>query len=227
MEADMLRFMTLLPAICLLTLILPVCARAAGTVDNLQRVYAGISAMRAEFRQTLLHKESGSREERSGSLFFKKPLLLRWETKKPAPELLVIGRDAIWHAFPEEELVYKYSLKLAGSASLARIVTGQARIDQDFDLEEEGREEGLHTLRLYPKKADQSVVEVLLWVDPANFMIRRLRVYDFYGNENEIVFSRYDAKTGVRDAVFSYTPPKGFEVEDRTGAAAPERSLFQ
>lgn len=204
-------------------------ALAASTTADLQRVYSGISAMRAEFRQTLLHKESGLREQRSGTLSFKKPLFLRWETKKPDPELLLVGKDAIWHAFPDEELVYKYSIDLAGSVSLVRIISGQARIDQDFDLEEEGREGDMHTLRLYPKDATQSVVEVLLWVDAANFMIRKLRVYDFYGNENEISFSRYETNVDIKDTIFNYRPPKGFEVEDRSKdpSAVPKRGLFQ
>jgi outer membrane lipoprotein carrier protein len=203
---------------------------ASQIADRLQQRYSAVESMRAEFIQTLLHKESGARERRSGVLTFKKPMLLRWENKKPAPELLLVGKDAIWNVFPEEEAAYKYSLDAAGGASgLVRIITGQARLNHDFDLEEESKEGELATLRLYPKKASQAVVEVLLWVDMKTFLIRKLRVYDFYGNENEMAFSRQETGAKIGDSVFTYTPPKSFAVEDHSGnpGAAPQKPLFQ
>jgi outer membrane lipoprotein carrier protein len=203
---------------------------ASRTAERLQQRYAAVDSMRAEFTQTLLHKESGARERRSGVLSFKKPMLLRWENRQPAPELLLVGKDAVWNVFPEEKTALKYALDAAGGASdLVRIITGRAQMDRDFDLEEEGREGESATLRLYPRKASQAVVEVLLWVDLKTFLIRKLRVYDFYGNENEMVFSRQEPGVKLGDAVFTYTPPKSFTVEDnsRNPAAVPQKPLFQ
>lgn len=205
-------------------------ASAASLAEQLQKKYEGIGAMRADFSQVLVHKESGSREQRSGVFTFKKPLLVRWETKKPSPELLLVGKNAIWNAFPDEEIAYKYALSLAeDSRSVIRVITGQARLDQDFDMEDEGREGGMITVRLYPKEATQSMVEVLLWVDPATNLIKKLRIYDFYGNENEITFARQEVDTRLPDSLFVYAPPKDFIVEDRTkdSGAAPRKSLLQ
>jgi outer membrane lipoprotein carrier protein len=203
---------------------------ASQTADRLQQRYASVETMRAEFTQTLLHKESGSRERRNGVLSFRKPMLLRWENRQPAAELLLVGKNAVWNVFPEEKTAFKYALDAAGGASdLVRIITGRAHLNRDFDLEEEGREGESATLRLYPKKASQAVVEVLLWVDLKTFLIRKLRVYDFYGNENEMVFSRQEPGVKLGDAVFTYTPPKSFTVEDhsRNPGAVPQKPLFQ
>jgi len=205
-------------------------ALAASVADKLQERYTRIETMRADFTQVLVHKESGSREQRAGVLSFKKPLLVRWETKTPAPELLLVGADAIWNAFPDEELVYKYSLSMAeDSRSIVRVVTGQARLDQDFDLEEEGRDGALLTVRLYPREPAQFMVEALLWIDPGTWLIKKLRVYDFYGNENEITFARQEVDAAVADSLFRYSPPKAFIVEDRTkdAGAAPRKALMQ
>jgi outer membrane lipoprotein carrier protein len=189
--------------------------------DAIQEKYAAIEAMRLDFTQTLTHKESGSVEKRGGVLYFKKPLLVRWETKKPSPELLLVGKDCIWQVFPAEELATKYALNMAqDSNSIVRVVTGQARLDQDFFVEEEGREGDLTRLRLYPKEPTQSLVEALLWVDASANLIKKLRIYDFYGNENEIAFSKQDLAASLKDSLFVYSPPKGFEVEDRTSNSA-------
>lgn len=194
---------------------------------RMQNAYAGIGSMRAEFTQQLTHKESGSKEQRSGVLTFKKPLLVRWETKKPSPELLVVGKDAIWNVFPDEELAYKYSLAVAeDSGGIIKVVTGQARLDQDYDLEDESREGDLITVRLYPRQPSQSLVEAALWIDPKTYLIKKIRVHDFYGNENEIVFTRQKTEVAADDAAFSYTPPKNFLIEDRTRETALEKPLL-
>lgn len=204
-------------------------ARAANVAERLQESYAAIGGMKAAFTQLLVHKESGAKEKRSGTLHFKKPLLVRWETKKPAPELLLVGKDCIWNVFPDEELAYKYALDMAqDSRSLVRVITGQARLDQDFDIEDEGRDGKLLKVRIYPKEPAQSLVEALLWIHADTLLITRIRVYDFYGNENEITFTGHDTQTAVKDSLFTYNPPKGFEVEDRTKSGdSPAKPLLQ
>lgn len=192
---------------------------------NLQKTYEGINAMQADFTQVLIHKESGSREQRKGVLYFKKPLLVRWETKTPAPELLLVTKNLIWNAFPDEEIAYKYSLTLAqDSRSIIRVITGQASIAQDFVVESKKAEQGLSVLVLYPKKPSQSMVEAHLWIDPKTYLIKKLRIYDFYGNQNEMTFGRLDPSAKPADALFTYQPPKGYAVEDRTkdANAAPD-----
>ena len=143
-------------------------------VVSLQQKYDGIKSMKAEFTQLLVHKESGSKENRTGTLSFKKPLLVRWESKKPAPELLVVTDKEIWNVFPDEEVAYKYPLSMAqDSRSIVRVVTGQARLDQDFQIEEEGKESGLLKLRLFPKEPVQALVEAVLWIDPATVLRKK------------------------------------------------------
>jgi outer membrane lipoprotein carrier protein len=208
---------------------LTLAAPANSLVSDLQQKYDAVSSMQAGFTQILVHKESGSKETRSGTLFFKKPLLVRWESEKPSPELLLVTKKEIWNVFPDEEVAYKYPLSLAqDSRSIVRVVTGQARLDQDFHVEEEGREAGLCKLRLFPKEPVQALVEAVLWIDPANFLIKKLRIYDFYGNENEIAFVSQEIGVNVRDALFQYTPEKGMVVEDRSKeGGAPQKPFMR
>jgi outer membrane lipoprotein carrier protein len=209
-----------------LVLVFSAVTATASTADKMRKTYAQVRSMRASFTQVLFHKESGSREKRSGTLSFKKPLLVRWESKAPSEELLLVGKDAIWNAFPDEELVYKYSLDMAeDSSSLIRVITGQARFDNDFELEAEEREGDMIALRLFPKQPDQSLVEARLWVDATNYLIKKMRVYDFYGNENEIAFSKQEIDIPLKDSLFTYKPPKDFIVEDmsKENAAVPRK----
>ena len=196
-------------------------ACAQSVAERVQAQYGAITSMRAEFTQTLVHRESGSREERNGVLSFAKPLLVRMETKTPSPELLLVGRDVIWNVFPEEEIAYKYALSLArDSRSIVQVMTGQASLDKDFFIENQKEENGLLVLDLYPKEPTLAMVEARLWVAPKTNLIKKLRIFDFYGNENEMAFSRQEVNIAIPASQFTYTPPKNFVVEDRTKDAA-------
>ncbi|MCL2122504.1 MAG: outer membrane lipoprotein carrier protein LolA [Desulfovibrionaceae bacterium] len=209
--------------LCILMLILfPQAAFAAAkpqintVVKNLQRVYGAIDAFQANFTQKLIHRESGSFEMRSGTLLFKKPLFVRWETAKPNAELLMINNREIWNYLPEEKLAYRYAPELAqDSRTLIRVVTGQARLDQDFVVEEDGKEDGLLRLRLYPLEPTQQMVEAGIWLDPAAHLIKKAIIVDFFGNSNEVTFTGLNTKLKLEEKSFDFAPPKGVAVEDR------------
>lgn len=213
---------------------LVICLNLAGTahaqniIEEIQNKYEKVNSIAAKFDQSLIHKESGSEEKRTGSLHFKKPLQVRWETAKPHPETLVITDKEIWDYLPDEEIVYKYAPQLVqDSRSLIQVVTGQARLDKDFDVREEGEEGGLLKLRLYPKEPSPQMVEATIWVDPKSKLIKKASIVDFYSNINQIVFTEISPNASLPKDVFTFTPPKGIEVEDRTDNKVEERELFK
>ncbi len=193
-------------------------AFADGLVSNIQKNYETIKSIKAVFKQRLMHKESGSVEQRDGTLLFGKPLRVRWETAKPHPELLVITAREIWDFLPDEEVVYRYSPELVrDSRSLIQVVTGQARLDQDFKIKEEGVE----------KEPAPQLVEAVIWVDPEARLIRRAAIIDFYGNTNDVEFIELIPNAPLSGDAFAFTPPKGVEVEDRMESDVQERELFK
>ena len=213
---------------CLLLLTLALPAQAARLEADLQKNYEQIKGFKAAFTQRLTHRESGSVEERKGTLLFQKPLLVRWETAKPHAEILIITPKEIWDYLPDEELAYRYSPQLVqDSRSLIQVITGQARLDQDFTVKAEGEENGLQKLRLYPKEPTPELVEALIWVDAKAQLIRKAVITDFYANTNEVTFTELTPNVTHPATVFTFTPPKGVEVEDRLGQQVQERPLFK
>lgn len=193
---------------------------ADGAVAAMQKRYGAIQSMKAEFTQTLTHKESGNIEERRGVLYFAKPLLVRWETLSPIPELLLVTPEAVWNAFPDEDLAYKYPAAMsAESESMVRILTGQSALDKDFTVETRNVKDGLTTLALYPHTPSQSMTEAELAIETATGRIKRVVVIDFYYNRNEIVFTSQELDPKLDPALFTFTPPKGMKIEDKTQSA--------
>lgn len=212
---------------------LPVCARSAyaaalGEVSQIKTVYAALQSFRASFEQTLTHQESGKKEVRTGTLLFRKPLLIRWETGGDARELLVVTPAEIWNYVPDEEVAYRYPPDLVqDSRSIIQVLTGQAALDKDFDIAAEGRKGGFRVLRLYPRDPTPQMVEAQIYLD-GNGYIQRADIVDFYGNHNDVRFTAFSPNAPVRDRDFRFTPPKGVDVEDRTQRkGVEERELFK
>lgn len=220
---------TSLPIVILIALLASSYAIYADDLSTrIQNAYGKINSFEADFTQTLTHKESGSVEKRNGTIQFQKPLRIRWETKKPNAETLVINSREIWDYIPEEQIAYRYNPVLVqDSRSIIQVITGQARLEKDFNIKRHPGENGLVKLELLPKDPTTDMVEAAIWVDPASGIIQRASVTDFYGNINDIAFNSFKPGARIQDKRFSFSPPKGVDVEDLMDREIQERKLFQ
>lgn len=209
-----------------LVLLVASAAQAADIAATIQARYEKLRTFSATFEQTLTHKESGSVEKRQGNLLFQKPLLIRWQTDKPHEETLVVTHKEIWDYLADEEIAYRYPLELVrDSRTIIQVITGQAALTKDFDVKEAGQENGLAKLHLYPKEPAPQMVEALLWVEPSTGYIRRASIIDFYGNSNDVRFTQFKPDTSLKESDFTFTAPKGVEVEDRIDRKVQEKEL--
>lgn len=190
-------------------------------LSAMQTRYDAMQSCSASFRQVLSHRQSETSQEQDGQLQWRKPLLVRWETQGMNPELLIVGKDSIWNYFPDEELAYRYPLDLVkDSMAIINVVTGQSRLEHDFNVIDEGTEKmdngvTLARLHLYPKEPTQNFTEAMLWLDMASHLIHRVIIYDFYGNENDVTFTHTDVDAIIPHDMMDFIPPQGTEVLDQ------------
>ena len=211
-----------------LVLMAATAAQASDIANTIQARYEKLRTFSATFEQTLTHKESGSVEKRQGNLLFQKPLLIRWQTDKPHEETLVVTGKEIWDYLADEEVVYRYPLELVrDSRTIIQVITGQAALTKDFDVKEAGQENGLAKLHLYPQEPAPQMGEALLWVEPSTGYIRRASIIDFSGNSNDVRFTQFKPDTSLKESDFTFTAPKGVEVEDRIDRKVQEKELFK
>jgi outer membrane lipoprotein carrier protein len=132
----------------------------------------------------------------------------------------MVTSKEIWNYLPDEELAYRYSLEVAqDSRSVIMVITGQSPLNKDFDVERLEDEDGLAHLLLYPKDPAPQLTEAQLWLEPASGVIRKASVMDFYGNTNTVAFDTLTPDAPVKPSDFTFTPPKGTEVEDHIDSA--------
>lgn len=192
-------------------------ATADELTSEIQKTYDSIKTFKADFTQTLTNAASKEQDVRSGKIIFKQPSLLRWESVNPEQELLIVGESVVWDYFPEENLALKYRTKqLFNSKTMIKFISGQARLEEDFIVENQGDDNGLTKLKLQPLEPETGLVLAYVWVDPVKKMLVKTLVVDFYGNGNEVSMSNIEIDPEVEDSLFQFTPPTGVDVEDNT-----------
>jgi outer membrane lipoprotein carrier protein len=190
----------------------------SSVTDNIQRKYQSLNSFTADFTQMLTNATSKEKSTRTGTIVFAKPALIRWETLTPEKELLVVGRNAAWNAFPGEKNVFLYPVEqVLGSKTMLRFLSGKGNLREDFRLkEEEGAPEGQIALTLVPNQADASLVLAHVWVDAKTFLLTRISIEDFYGNINDVRLQNVKVNASVSNSLFQYDPPKDYTIFDNT-----------
>ncbi|CCO24637.1 outer membrane lipoprotein chaperone LolA [Maridesulfovibrio hydrothermalis] len=192
-------------------------ASAAELTTEIQKTYDAIRSFKADFTQTLTNAASKEQEVRTGQIVFKQPSLLRWESVKPEKELLIVGESVVWDYFPEDRVAFKYRTKqLFNSKTMIKFISGKAKLEEDFVVENQGNDNGLIKLKLLPLEPETGLVLAYVWVDPEKKMLAKTLVIDFYGNGNEVTMTNVEIDPEVDDTLFQFTPPDGVDVEDNT-----------
>ena len=198
--------------VCIFFVVSALPALAMDTVDRLQERYDSIESFQAGFVQILTNAATREQEERLGRISFKKPLNVRWESTSPEQELLIISKDAVWNYFPEEKAVYRYEKEdILTSRSMIRFISGQARLTEDFRVEDQGMTNDLHKIKLVPKSPEPDLVLAYIWSDETG-MMHRILLVDFFGNGNELRLMDVDLNPDFSEDFFTFEPPSGVDV---------------
>lgn len=182
-------------------------------ISDMQERYEALSGFSANLSQKLTNAANGSTESRTGTLSFRQPALIRWQTDTPEPELLVVGKDAVWDYFPEAEAAYRYTTEqVLGSKTMLRFLSGKARLDEDFFVSPLGKEDGFIKLELVPRNPEPNLVQAYLWLAPKSHFLQRVVIVDFFGNENDVTLQSLVLNPSFPDGHFDFSPPEGTEI---------------
>lgn len=192
-------------------------ALAGETAGHMQRQYEALTSFTAAFVQTLTNAQTSEKETRKGSIAFRQPSLIRWETTSPEKSLLVVGEAAVWDYYPGEKSAYKYpTTDVLSSKTMLRFISGKARLEEDFHVTEQGEKDGLLVLDLIPKEPEPGLVQATVWVTPSTYLLSKVLLVDFYGNKNDLSLNDLLLNPDLPRSDFVFTPPAGTSVYDNT-----------
>ena len=227
--------------ICLLLTFfaLPLSAAAAPAtlkevVSALEKGYAGLQDVQADFSQKTTISAVNREQKGSGEVLLKRPAsataMFRFNYSKPKQQIISNGKQ-VWFYTPENKqvMVNSVAAMFAGGNSIAlSYLTGLGHVSRDFDVAfaaDHQDKNGNYQLELTPKKPSPVLARLQLTVSSAAvdqvqasgevkniFPIVSSVVHDAGGNRTRIDYSRARVNKGLDSGTFNFKIPKGVEV---------------
>lgn len=203
-------------------------------VAALEKGYAGLKDVQADFSQSTVITALNREQKGSGEVFLKRPAsataMFRFNYAKPKQEIVSNGRQ-IWLYIPENKqvMVSKVADLLKGGNSIAlSYLTGLGHISRDFMVafaKEPQDKQGNHQLELIPNKSSPVLAKLQLTVASEAvdqfisqgdvkdiFPLISSVVHDAAGNQTRIDYSRVRVNKGLDNSRFNFKIPEGVEV---------------
>ncbi len=188
---------------------------------EMQKKYKEIDSFSADFTQELFNRENHYTQTKAGTFSFKKEMNLYFNVKSPNPELLIANKKEVWNYFPNEEVAFKYNASLIqNSNNILSVITGQVALNEEFEVDKK-EEITLNNnivicYHVYPLEPSVELTQAKIYINKDTKLIEAVEAYDFAGNTNYIVFQNFSINPKLNKSLFSFTPPKGIDIEDQT-----------
>jgi len=204
---------------------------ANDVVNEVQKFYAGINQVTAQFRQSVTNKQFGTTKTSDGKVLLSKPGKMRWdyvEKKKGAvavkKSFISDGKD-LYVVEHDNKQVMKKNLSNDLMPVAVTFLYGKGDLKAEFNAEIDattkyGTKDDI-VLKLTPKKPSAQYKNLFLVVAKDNFRVKQSVIVDSGDNVNQFQFFAPDFKTAVKDTIFQFNPAsvKNYRIID---ADAPQ-----
>lgn len=193
---------------------------ASAILDRAVAAYARITSLRADFVQEVSDPMIGGSEPSRGEFLQQKPgrFAMRWS--EPRGDLIVADGEYLWVYLPSSTPSQVVRTRLTGRAGESadiiaeflerpheRFAAAYARADRAA-----GRDADVLTLTPLDRNAAYS--RVLVWVDRADALVRRIEITEASGAVRRITFDRLRPNARIPASAFTFRPPAGIRVVD-------------
>lgn len=182
----------------------------AGAIDQMHQFLRETRTLRAEFSQLVTTKAGRKPQQSSGLVAISRPGKLRWEIKKPYPQLMVGDGDKVWIYDPELKQVTVKQVGQAIGGTPAALLSGSNDIEKNFSLKEAGESEGLAWVDALPKSAESGFEKVRMGFSGGE--LKAMELLDNFGQTTHVRFSRIERNPALAPGLFKFVPPPGADV---------------
>ncbi len=180
-------------------------------LDRLQKHYQQTTSFSAKFKEEIT-PAGGTRREREGTVYYRKPGRMRWEFGGQDEEIIVSDGKQLYSYQPDLNQVIETPLEQAfRSSSAASFLLGIGNVQHDFDasLPSKPFADGLKHVALKPKNGGDTIE---MGLDPSTLDLRALRLTDALGDVTELTFSDFKNGAPLDDKLFAFIPPAGADI---------------
>ena len=189
-------------------------ANAGGVVDNVQKFYAGIKQVTAQFRQTVTNSTFGSTKASDGTVWLMKPGKMRWDylekkaNKTQVKKSFISNGSYLYVVEHDNKQVVKKNLQNDLMPVAVSFLYGKGDLKAEFTaaIDTTGKygAKGDIVLKMTPKKPSAQYKNLFLVVDPSNYRVKQSVIIDSSNNVNQFQFFAPDFQTAQKDAIFEF-----------------------
>ena len=181
-------------------------AEAKKYTDAIQAYYDAAKTYSAAFTQDYVTVD-GIKKESSGVVWFKKPGMMRWDYEKPEARFLISDGKNFWSWEPVYRQYCRQDLSSSQLPTALTFLSGQGRIEDDFNVAVEKIDGSRVYLRLTPKHPSLAYARIDFEILMPTAKVYRVKIYDSMGNTNRITFKSPEINASLDASSFQFNPP--------------------
>ena len=193
---------------------------ASAALAGVQKFYAGISHVKAKFRQEVKNATFGRSDISDGMLWISKPGKMRWDyyakktkkTKTATAKSFISNGNYLYVVDNENKQVIKKDLQKNLLPTAVTFLYGKGDLAADFtpavDTSKTYGGAGDLVLALTPKASSAQYKKLFLVVNPSDYHVKESIIIDGAGNTNHFRFFEPDFEATVKDAWFEFDSKK-------------------
>ena len=188
---------------------------------DIQKRYANLPGIIVSYKREITSKTmdmlgTGMKEEvATGKIFLRPPNFLRIEQETPDHELIISNGHDVWWYIPSKNTAYRYRAEQFSKELdiLRNIFHGMRDVEKRFFVSWRRHKQGINIL-LRPKKAWQDIEKIGVEVDPSDFRIKVVKIYNLFGSITCFRL-RDEISTRLKKQVFSVRFPEGTRIIEK------------
>ena len=176
-------------------------------VDAVQAYYDNAKTYSATFDQDY-ESVDGIKKQSKGTVWFKKPGMMRWDYETPESRFLISDGKNFWSWEPVYRQYCRRDLKSSQLPTALTFLAGTGRIEDDFSVSVHKVSGNQVTLNLKPVVSSVAYERIQFEILMPSAKVYRATIYDAMGNVNRITFKSPEINATLEDASFKFEPPK-------------------
>ena len=193
----------------------PTAPTANGVVDNVQKFYADIKQVTAQFRQSVTNSTFGTSKTSDGTVWLMKPGKMRWDylEKKKSKDVevtksFISNGSTLYVVDHGNKQVVKKNLQQDLMPVAVTFLYGKGDLKAAFTAELDkaskyGDKDDL-VLKLTPKQPSAQYKNLILVVAKDNFRVKESIIVDSSSNVNQFRFYAPDFDKSIKDTWFEF-----------------------
>jgi outer membrane lipoprotein carrier protein len=195
---------------CLLLLFMPLPSLGGAGSERLDAFFNEVTSVRADFTQQVLDTQKKTLQQTSGTMLLLRPGRFRWDYTKPYQQLIVANGEKVWLYDVDLEQVTVKKMDAALGSTPALLLSSDAKIEENFTVNEMGGEHDLAWVELTPKNKEGGFERLALGFDEHN--LKRMELLDSFGQLTRLTFTNIERNPELDPAQFDFVPPQGVDV---------------